>query len=549
MDVYDLIVVGSGGGGLCAALTAAAGGKRVIVLEKRPTVGGSTAMSGGVLWLPDSPVAERAGLQDSFEEGMRYFQAVVGDKGGPASSIARRTAFIKEGRTMVQFLERSGMRFVYCDGYSDYYDELPGGKARGRVLGAEMLGSRAMGEWFAKMQKFGGWELPINTHEFHDLTLVKRTWRGKLVAFRLALRVLRERLTGQKLMCRGAAVQGRMLKMVLSKNIPIHLNMGVQDFIRNDGRITGVRARGPSGESVEIQAQGGVLLNGGGFAHNLAMRERYQPQPCSDKWTASNPGETGELIEAAKAIGAATDFMDEAIWIPISVTPDGMIGGFHNPHDLAKPFTIVVDNQGRRFVNEACSYMEFGQAMYRAKAVPAWAILESRHRQYYPWGATPPGVMPKEWESSGYMRKGNTLAELAQKCGINAQGLASTVERFNQQAKVGKDPEFQRGARAYDCYYGDTSNKPNPSLGALERGPFYAVQLYPGDVGTFGGLLTDEHAAVIGTNGQIIPGLYATGNCTASVMGRTYPGAGASIAASFVYGFIAAKHALNIQSV
>jgi 3-oxosteroid 1-dehydrogenase len=240
--------------------------------------------------------------------------------------------------------------------------------------------------------------------------------------------------------------------------------------------------------------------------------------------------------------------MDEAIWIPVSLTPAGELVGFHNPHDMAKPFCIMVDQTGRRFVNEACSYMEVGQAMYAAGAVPAWILLEDRHRTYYTWGSAAPGVTPAEWLTNGYMKKAATIPELARACGLDPTILSETLTRFNRFAAQGIDPDFGRGARAYDKYYGDPRHRPNPSLGPLERAPFYAVKVYPGDVGTFGGLMTDEHGAVLRPDGTRIAGLYATGNCTASVMGRTYPGAGASIAASFVFGYTAVKDALGAHA-
>jgi 3-oxosteroid 1-dehydrogenase len=275
------------------------------------------------------------------------------------------------------------------------------------------------------------------------------------------------------------------------------------------------------------------------------MRKRYHAQPSLPAWSASNPGDTGELIEKAMALGAATDMLNEAIWIPASVMPDGTLGGFHNPHDMAKPFCVMVNARGRRFVNEAASYMEVGHAMYRDGSVPAWVIFDSRHRRYYSWGFAPPGLTPPAWLKSGYLRRADSIAELAQTCAIDAPGLSDTIARFNAFARSGRDEDFGRGARAYDRYYGDPSHGPNPGLGPLEKPPYYAVQIYPGDVGTFGGLMTDENACVLRKDGSWIEGVYATGNCTASVMGRAYPGAGASIAASFIFGYVAAQHAFG----
>jgi len=543
---FDFVVVGSGGGGLAGALAAAASGASVVVLEKTDLIGGSTAMSGGVLWLPNSQPAERAGATDSFADGMRYFEAVVGDA-GPASSIARRTAYLEKGRELLDFLESEGLPFVFCDGYADYYDERPGGKARGRVLKAPMLPSKQLGNLYPKLRQFEGWRVPVNTDEFSALTLVKRTWKGRMTAMKLAARIAYERVTGQQLMCRGAAVQGRMLLLTAKRNIPIWTDSPVVDFVVEAGRVVGVRVIRSGGAPIEMRANKGVLLDSGGFARNAEMRRRYHPQPSRPDWSAANPGDTGELIERAKALGAATDMMDEAIWIPVSMTPDGQLVGFHNPHDMAKPFSIMVDQKGRRFCNEAASYMEVGQAMYRAGAVPAWIILDSRHRRYYSWGSAPPGVTPPDWLKNGYMKRAASLPALASACGLDAFVLDETIARFNKFAESGVDGEFGRGGRAYDRFYGDPTNRPNPALGPIARGPFYAVQVYPGDVGTFGGLMTDEHGAVLRPDGSPIKGLYATGNGTASVMGRTYPAAGASIAASFIFAYAAAKHALSAR--
>jgi 3-oxosteroid 1-dehydrogenase len=285
-----------------------------------------------------------------------------------------------------------------------------------------------------------------------------------------------------------------------------------------------------------------VLINAGGFSHNEEMRKQYQPQPSTTAWTNANPGDTGEMINIAKAHGAATDLMDATIWVAGTCPPGSARPRFANMN-LAKPHLILVDKQGQRFVNECVSYMELGQTMYAHGAVPAYMVFDHQHRSDYNWDMSPPGITPEAWISSGYMKRADTLEELAAMTGIDPAGLKATVARYNEFCKDGKDRDFQRGDREYDKYWADFTQKPNPTMGTIEKAPFYAVEAVPSDVGTFGGIMCDEHARVLRDDGSFIPGLYATGNCTASVMGRCYPGAGASIAAAFVFGYRAAQHA------
>jgi 3-oxosteroid 1-dehydrogenase len=238
--------------------------------------------------------------------------------------------------------------------------------------------------------------------------------------------------------------------------------------------------------------------------------------------------------------------MDRAIWVIASKLPDGRPGIHAN--ELGKPHLMLVDKHGKRFTDEACSYMETGQNIYANHAVPCWAIMDSRHRSKYIWAMTPPRYTPSEWISSGYMKKAATLEELAQQCGIDPAGLKATAQRFNGFARSGVDADFHKGERAYDRYWGDPRHGPNPCLGEVSQPPFYAVELYPGDVGTYGGLVTDENGRVMTQEGAIIDGLYATGNVTASVTGGVYPGAGASIGASFIFGYRAANHAAGANA-
>lgn len=538
----DLVVIGSGGGSMCAGLVMRDHGKSVLILEKTDKVGGSTAMSGGVLWVPNHPLQAGAGVDDSYEQGLAYLNATVGDA-GPASSLARKNAFLRRGPEMISYLLRKGLRIRRCEGWSDYYDEKPGGCPRSRSLAMELFDARELGEWNARLRR-GPFDIPVRWPESRQAMLMKRSLDGFLGAARLGLRMAFMKVTGKQLVGMGAAIQGRMLQAALREGVDIRLGAPVTELVEEDGRITGVVAE-IDGQERRIQARDGVLINAGGFSHNVEMRQAHGPRPASVDWTNANPGDTGEIIELAMRYGAATDLMDQAVWLVTSVTPQGF-RAFH-VLDLAKPHLIMVDPKGERFTDESGSYMENGQRMYAAGAVPAWAIMDSRHRERYPWAGAMGGKTPEDWFTSGYMKRGDTIESLAEACALDPRSLRRTIDRFNGFARTGKDEDFNRGARAYDRVFGDPTVKPNPCLGALEKGPFYAVQIYPGDVGTFGGLMTDEHAHVLREDGAPIPGLYATGNSTASVMGRCYPGAGASIAASFIFGYIAAHDAAGAR--
>lgn len=537
-EQFDLVVVGSGAGAVAAALAAKAAGKTAVILEKQALFGGSTAYSGGVAWLPLNPFL---GDRDSAEKAMTYFDAVVGDV-GPASSPERRAAFIANSPCMVRFLESYGMRFKHAH-WPDYYSDEPGGLAEGRSLVVPTFDINHLGEWADRLARFPLWPpLPIGVEEFSALSVAKTTWKGRWTALKVAARITWQSISRKRLRKSGNAFQARLFELAFREGIPVRVSTGVVALNSENGRVTGVEVE-ENGVLKTIGARRGVLINAGGFSHNRAMRDRYQPKPLEPGWTASNPGDSGEMIAMAIELGATLDLMDESWWVPGSADMNGNFRSFHVPGDAGKPHCIVVDSKGRRFGNEAGAYMEFGQRMFAAGAVPAWAIIESRHRARYLWAGSPPGRTPEDWLDSGYMIKADTIGELASKCGIDRAGLEQTIARFNDFAKTGIDLDFRRGYSVYNRHNGDPAHKPNPCLGAIEKGPFYAVRIVPVDVGTAGGVLTDEHARVLREDGGVIEGLYATGNSTASVMGRRYLGAGASIGASMVFGYLAARHA------
>ena len=538
-DAYDLVIVGSGCASVTAALACKAMGGSPVILEKQALFGGSTAYSGGIAWIPNNPL-----MQDDSEDAARaYLEAVVGPAAEGAPK-AKREAFLKEGPKAIRFLLDQGVKLVRVD-WPDYYSSLPGGHEQGRTLAAELFDLNELGAWRDKLGSFYGFPpLPVGSHEFVSLTLARRTWKGRVTALKLAANMLLDKVSGKRRRGSGNALQGRLLQAALAAGIPVHLSTELIGLEVEDGRVTGVRVRQSGGER-RIVARRAVLLNAGGFSHNLEMRQRYQPAPASINWTMANPGDSGEPMQMAMALGAAVDCMEEAWWTPGSLMPDGRYGGFHVPGESGKPHIIIVDGDGRRIGNEAGSYMEFGQRLYARGAIPAWAIIESRALDRYTWGPLLPGKPRQPLIDNGYLIAADTIEGLALKCGINPGKLTHEVARFNGFAAKGRDEDFARGESVHNRTMGDPTHGPNPSLGAIEQGPFYAVKIWPLDVGTSGGLMTDEHARVMREDGSVIAGLYAAGNITAPVVGHSYPGAGASIGGGIAFGYVAARHAMG----
>jgi 3-oxosteroid 1-dehydrogenase len=549
-ETFDLVIVGSGGGGMVAALTAAEAGASAIVLEKQDKVGGSTCMSGGVVWVPDNPVMRADGIPDSYDAAMAHFEAVVGDV-GPASSAARRDAFLTAGPQMVTFLQDLGVGFVHCLGYSDYYSDAPGGSDEGRAVEPTPFDGNALGDWLPKLQPglAQSLGLAVMTNEARSLSNYNRSVGAFLISARAALRTFAARARRRALLTNGASLIGQMLALALARGIPVWTGAPLEDLVVEDGRVVGVRTV-RDGRPVSIRARRGVLLAAGGFAHNPAMRQEFGgDQPNQAKWSMANPGDTGEAMQTAMRLGARTDLMDEAWWLPAPRT--GKFGQSTLDQARQRPRTIYVDAGGRRFVNESNSYMEVGKAMYErdktSRAVPCWLIFDDRYRKRYAHVRSSPGRFPRQVLESGRLKQAWTLADLARMCGIDGVGLTETVERFNRDAEKGVDPDFGRGESAYNRTMGDPNPRVHPCLGPIDEAPFYAVEVVPGDIGTCGGLVTDEHARVLGEGDDPIPGLYATGNITATVMGRHYLGPGASISNSMVFGYLAVLDALSAE--
>ncbi|HJR25489.1 MAG TPA: FAD-binding protein [Acidimicrobiales bacterium] len=544
----DFVIAGSGGGGMVAALAAADAGAEVLVLEKQALIGGSTCMSGGIVWIPDNPLMQAEGIPDSYEDAMAHFETVVGDV-GPCSSTARRHAFLTAGPEMTTFLQQLGVRFVTCPGYSDYYSNLKGGHDVGRGIEPVPWDGRELGSWLPKLQPGLAQSLgmAVMTNEARYLSNYNRSARAFATSARVVLRTLAAKARRQVLLTNGASLIGQLLKVAVDRGIPVWTGAPLEDLIVEDGRVAGVRTV-RDGVPVSVQARRGVLISAGGFAHNREMRQRYGgDQPNEGKWSMSNPGDTGEAIQTAMALGAQTALMDEAWWLPSPRT--GRFGQSTLDQARQRPRTIYVDGAGRRFVNESNSYMEVGKAMYArdktSRAVPCWLIFDDRYRKRYAHVRSRPGYFPKEMLESGKLQRAATLAELAELCGIDAGGLAETVDRFNEHARNGVDPDYGRGESAYNRSLGDPNRRVHPCLGPIDEPPYYACEVLPGDIGTCGGLVTDEHARVLDQHDRPIEGLYATGNSTATVMGRHYLGPGASIANTMVFGYLAARHAVT----
>ena len=549
-ETFDFVVVGSGGGSMCAALALRKAGKSVLILEKTDQLGGSTAKSGGVMWVPDNRFMKAAGIEDSYEQATAYLDATVGmSEDAPGTSPERRAAYVREAREMVEFLIGQGIKLGRAPYWPDYYDDRAGGSEPGRTVVAELFDVNELGPWKDKLRASA---MPVAAPlaEMMQFPLYKRSWRSRMLMMKAAMRIVGARLTGKEWATAGRALQGRMLQAALKAGVEFRLNAGVKQIILEDGAVTGVIAA-QEGREHRIGARLGVLLNAGGFAQNQEMRDKYIPKTRTE-WSHAAPGDTGDMHREMMRIGAAMAQMDELVGNQMTLPPGAAAPSMIQPQ-MAKPHAIVVDQSGVRYMNEAGSYMAFCQGMIardrQVPAIPSWMVMDSRYMKDYMLADTMPGTKkPPRWINENYLRKGDTIEALASLCGMDPDRLRATTARFNSFARAGRDEDFHRGDRAYDRFLGDHTHAPSPALGTIAEAPFYAVPVVPGDVGTYGGVVTDCDARVLRADGSVIPGLYATGTTTASVMGRFYPGAGASIGPSFTWGYVAAKHAAHLSN-
>jgi 3-oxosteroid 1-dehydrogenase len=535
---------------MVAALAALDCGLEPLIIEKQPLVGGSTGLSGGIVWLPNNPLMRADGIADSHEDGLAYLADVVGDIGAP-SSPERREMFLTAGFEMVNFLTRKGVRLIRCAGWSDYYPNHKGGNASGRAVEGIPFDAARLGTWRDKVQPplAKNYGYVVLTNELRFVQYFNRAPRAFAVATRVFLRTALARARRRRLLTNGASLIAQMLKALIDLsdgNPPLWTEAAMADLVVDDGRVVGVRVV-RDGRPLNVEARKGVLLAAGGFGHNKEMRRRYSgDQPNEGKWSIANAGDTGEVLEAAMRLGAKTDLLDEAWWLPSVFIANGGAVAASLGSGRQRPGAIYVDSTGRRFCNESNSYVEVGKAMYANKAVPCWMIFDEGYVRRYVTSTNPLNrnqPLPPELIESGAVKRAATVSDLAREIDLPADELAATVQRFNQFAARGLDPDFGRGQSAYNDCLGDPGYRPNAAIGPLDTAPYYATRVLPADVGTCGGVITNEHAQVLDEDDRVIEGLYATGNTTATVMGRTYPGAGASIASSMVFGYVAARHA------
>ena len=548
-ETFDWVVVGSGAGSMSSGLLMRQAGKSVVVLEKTAFFGGTTAKSGGVMWIPNNPFMDPG--EDSAEKGITYLDAVVGDDSdAPGTSHEKRLAYVNEAPKMVEFLLKQGVALVRGSKFwPDYYDNLPGGCETSRTVIAPPFDKKELGEWAPKLRK-GFFELPVKLDDGLKFASMKHSWAIKRLFAKTALAIVWGKLTGKHWVTAGACLQGRMLKAGLDKGIDIRLESPVSELLVEDGKVTGV-VTVKDGKPWRIGGNLGVLVNAGGFAHNQAMRDKYMPGTRAE-WTNTPEGDTGEMHVEMERIGGVLAQMDEMVGFPGTLAPGwekeyvrpGMQGV------TAKPHAILVDQDGIRYMNEACSYELYCETMLkRARANPSWAIMDAQYMEEYALaGSTGIRKKPKSWFDSGYLKVADTIGELAVKLDMEPQALKGTVDRWNAMMDKGADEDFDRGVRYYDRYLGDPFAKPSPTLGDIRKAPFYAVDVIPGDVSTYGGIVTDARSRVVRTDGSVIEGLYATGVSTASPMGRVYPGAGASVGPSMCFGWIAARHAAGVDN-
>lgn len=559
----DLLVVGSGAGGMAAAVTAKLHGLDVLVVEKEAVYGGTTARSGGWLWIPANPLAAREGISDSSVNARTYLQHEAGNH----FDAERVDAFLENGPRMVDFFEsKTAVKFVLGPQFSDYHPNAPGALAGGRSICAEPFDGNALGEQIKTLRPplkeitFVGMMIGSGKELLHFFNVTRSVVSAAYVAKLLAKYVRDVALHGRAMrLTNGNALAGRLAKSAFDLGIPLWLEAPAQDLLRDGEAVTGA-VIGTKDGPVRVTARKGVVLATGGFPHDIERRKQLYPHAPTgqEHWSPTPSSNTGDGIKLARPLGASTadELPNAAAWVPISRVPwnDGSFGTFPHFIDRAKPGVIAVTRAGTRFVNEGNSYHDFCQALVKATKgmageICAWLVCDHPTLRRYGLGHVKPFPVPIAHQlKNGYLKRGRTLAELAEACGIDAPAFGQTVADYNTHARHGEDPAFHKGSTAYNRYLGDPTVKPNPCLAPVQTGPFYAVQVVIGDLGSFAGLKTDAQARVLGENGQPVPGLYAAGNDMASIMGGNYPGGGITLGPAMTFGYIAARHAAGIAT-
>jgi succinate dehydrogenase/fumarate reductase flavoprotein subunit len=552
----DALVVGSGCAGMSAAVTAGHRGLSVLVVEKEQHFGGTTARSGGWLWIPGTRLARDWGIVESEDQARTYLRHEAGN----AFDGARVDAFLTTGPEAVDFFTtKTAVRFDMPLTFPDYHAEAPGGAQGGRSMVTRPFDGHELG---AHLKNLGnplpeltvfGMMLGSGKEIIHFMRATKSLASALYVAKRLSKHAIDVLRHGRGMnLTNGNALAGRLAKSAFDLKIPLWLSSPVRELIVEDGAVRGAIVE-RDGRRVRVNARRGVVLACGGFPHDVARRKAMFPHaPTGNEHYSPGPtGNTGDGLRLAESAGGGVQdsLPNAAAWVPVSITTrkDGSNGVMPHFIDRAKPGVIAVTRNGARFANEGNSYHDFVQEMMRTakpgEEIAAYLLCDHRALRKYGLGCVPPFPMPLGHHlRTGYLKRGATLAELAAQTGIDAKGLEATVAEFNRTAAHGQDPACGKGSRAYNRFQGDALHAPNPCIAPIKDGPFYAIKMVIGDLGTYAGIKTDANARALDADGQPIEGLYAAGNDMASIMGGNYPGAGITLGPALTFGYIAGRH-------
>jgi succinate dehydrogenase/fumarate reductase flavoprotein subunit len=554
MEEFDVIVAGSGAGGLSTAIAAAHEGLSVLVIEKASQFGGTTSRSGGWIWIPGNSHAKAEGIEDSAEAARKYIEAEAGNQ----FDGARTDAFLENGPKMLDwFAKNTEVTFTLGSYFPDYHPGVEGGVEGGRSLNADPVNRAVLGKDADRIAPpipeatFMGMMVGSNRELKHFFEATRSVKSFGYVGALLA-RYGWERIRHGKTMrlTNGTALVARLAKAAFDKGVEIRTSTGLKELLIEGGRVAGVITEG----RLTLRARRGVVMATGGFPFDKEMRSKlYLHAPTGEgHYSPAGPENTGDAMRASGAVNAAIaeGFKHPAAWVPISLVPrkDGTVGTFPHFVDRGKPGVIAVLKNGKRFVNEANSYHDYGEGLIKAHAGPgeaeSWLIVDHPTLRLYGLGHVKPYPIPLGPSlRSGYLKRGKTLRALAQAAGIDAAGLEQTITAFNASAAKGEDPEFGRGTTAYNLYLGDPDHDgPNPCVKPIENGPFYAIRVVLGDLGSFVGHKTDAKARVLNEAGAPVPGLYAVGNDAASLFGGNYSGGGITLGPAMTFGFIAGRH-------